>query len=103
MFTSENTDFIPSPHQYFSGPSLSSCEINKERVLQKLLKLDNSKSPGPDGIHPCVLKECALQIAEPLSFIFQKSIGSGILPIDWKLASITPIHKKGKCNTSANY
>ena len=31
----------------------------------------------------------------PLSIIFKLSYNTGILPADWKIANIVPVHKKG--------
>uniref|UniRef100_A0A8B9I9X6 Reverse transcriptase domain-containing protein n=1 Tax=Anser brachyrhynchus TaxID=132585 RepID=A0A8B9I9X6_9AVES len=58
---------------------------------------------GPDGIHPRVLKELADVIAGPLSIIFQRSWESGEVPLDWKLANVVPIFKKGKKEDPSNY
>ncbi|GAB0205527.1 mitochondrial enolase superfamily member 1 [Grus japonensis] len=67
-----------------------------EIVQDLLLHLDAYKSMGPDGIHPRVLRELADVIARPLSIIFQQSWESGEIPVDWKLANVVPIFKKGK-------
>jgi len=58
---------------------------------------------GPDGIHPRVHKELADAIAGPLSIIFQQSCESGEVPVDWKLANVVPIFKKGKKIDRGNY
>ena len=50
---------------------------------------------GPDEIHPRVLRELAEEIAEPLSIIYQRSLLTGEVPEDWRLANVTPIYKKG--------
>ena len=52
-------------------------DLSKEAVEEKLMKLASDKSPGPDGIHPMVLKECASAVSEPLSLIFRKSYDTG--------------------------
>jgi len=49
---------------------LSSVEIDETEVLDVLRRLQIDKSPGPDGIHPRVLKECATEMAYPLTFLF---------------------------------
>jgi len=50
---------------------------------------------GPDEIHLCVLRELAEVIAKPLSIIYQCSLLTGEVPEDCRLASVTPIYKKG--------
>ena len=44
-------------------------DLSSVVVLQKLRNLKADKSPGPDGIHPMLLKSCAEAVAEPLSLI----------------------------------
>ena len=75
----------------------------KDEVRKRLQKLNEGKSPGPDGLHPLLLKECAASIAEPLAIIFSKSYESGLLPTDWKMAQVIPIFKKDSKNDKANY
>ena len=67
-------------------------------------KLDELDSPGPDNIHPRVLKEVLSVVSEPLYLIFKKSIELGKIPSKWKLASLTPIYKgKGRKSLPENY
>ncbi|KFP05358.1 hypothetical protein N300_10872, partial [Calypte anna] len=58
---------------------------------------------GPDGIHPRVMRELAEELAKPLSIIYQQSWLTGDIPDDWKLANVTPIHKKGRKEDPGNY
>ena len=51
--------------------------FGETEVMEKLQKLKTDKSPGPDDIHPLLLKECASVLAEPLSLIFQQSFDTG--------------------------
>ena len=74
-----------------------------EQVREKLLKLQENKSPGPDGLHPLVMKQCASELAVPLCAIFQESYDHGQLPPDWKLANISAIFKKGNKQDPGNY
>ena len=65
--------------------------------------MDCHKSMGPDEIHPRVLRELVEVIAEPLSIIYQHSLLMGEVPEDWRLASVTPIYKKGCREDPGNY
>ena len=47
-----------------------------------------TKSPGPDNIHPHLLKHCADLLAFPLTGIFQKSFQDSCLPNDWRTATV---------------
>ena len=73
-------------------PQLSSIHVTEEVVLKKLGYLDPSKSPGPDDIHPRVLKEIASAIAPAL---YSNILTSHDIPEDWRTAIITAIFKKG--------
>ena len=72
-------------------------------IEKKLKKLKITKSAGPDGFHPRVLSELSPSITLPLSIICTKSYVEGRLPVEWKKAHITPIHKKGSKVTPGNY
>ena len=78
-------------------------EIDHKSVWKKLLKLKTTKSAGPDGIHPRVLKETAETIAPTLAAIYNKSLSESHIPAAWKEGLITPIHKKGNKTQPSNY
>ncbi|RMB91352.1 hypothetical protein DUI87_32143 [Hirundo rustica rustica] len=78
--------------------------IIQEVAVRELLKcLDTHKSTGPDRIHPRVMMELADELVKLLSTIYQQSWLTGEVPGDWKLASVTPIHKKGAKEDPGNY
>ena len=61
------------------------------------------KETGLDKI-PCKLLKIAADIVAPsLTSIFNQSISVGIFPIDWKLARVSPVFKKGKKSDLNNY
>jgi len=58
---------------------------------------------GLDGIHPKALRELAEEVAKPLSIIYQQSWLTGEVPDDCRIASVTPIYKKGWTEDPGNY
>ncbi|KAK4826087.1 hypothetical protein QYF61_005046 [Mycteria americana] len=74
-----------------------------EMVSHLLHHLDTHKSMGPDGIDPRVLRELAEVLTKPLSILYQQSWLTGEVPIDWRLANVTPIYKKGQKEDPGNY
>ena len=39
----------------------------------------------------------------PLSFLYNKSLDVGLVPIAWKRSNVTPIHKGGLTDDPGNY
>ena len=77
--------------------------IHDKIVLDLLRKLDAYKSMGPDGLHPRVLRDLADVAAKPLSIIFLQFWLTRDVPMDWKLANVMPIFKKGQKNDPGSY
>jgi len=94
MYTLDDQQSMPDKPNLNVTQYLSNIEFVKTEVLNLLQKLQTEKSPGPDRIHPCVLKECALELAGPLTTLFQASMMEGELPEEWKEAVVTPVFKK---------
>ena len=78
-------------------------KVAVDGVLKLLEELNTQKAPGPDGLTPKILKECAKNVAPLLQQIFQRSLDTGDLPDDWKQANVSPIFKKGNRSDPANY
>ena len=72
-------------------------------VYEILVNLDPSKATGPDGISNRLLKEAAVPISEPLADLFNHSLHIGQFPDIWKIANVTPIHKKNDAMLCTNY
>ena len=72
-------------------------------VKEHLISLNEFKSPGPDELHPRVIKELAEELSGPLSIIFAESWKTGEVPDDWRRANVVPIFKKGKKEEPGNY
>ena len=92
--TLDATPTEPSPDMSF---------ITLENITRKLNHLNSNKSPGLDGIHPRLLKECALELAPWLYNLFRHSWFSGHIPKIWKDSVISPIYKGGDRLQPCNY
>ena len=105
VFTTEDTSEIPVPPaaQFDNNSFLNSIIITESEVSNCIDKLKTNKSPGPDTISPRVLKEAKNEFTKPLTTFFNKSLQSGIIPEEWKLANVTPIFKKGNKSQASNY
>ena len=77
--------------------------ITHEWVLKALMKTNITKSCGPDELHHRMLKELAVELAAPLTQLFNQSLFLGEVPEEWKMANVSPTFKKGSRKVAANY
>ena len=70
-------------------------EIDEETVLQHLTNLNVRKATGADGISAKLLRMAAPGIATSLTKLFNYTLKIGQIPRDWKVAHVSPVHKKG--------
>ena len=78
-------------------------QISESGIQTLLQNLDANKAPGPDGVHPLVLKHCSSELAPNLKVAFVQSLNTGNIPLDWLLANVTPMYKKGSKDLPVNY
>ncbi|CAJ0943700.1 unnamed protein product [Ranitomeya imitator] len=102
VFTVENEMLGEIPRNN-ENPILMVTNLTQEEVRNQLNKIKIDKSPGPDGIHPRVLRELSNVIDKPLFLIFRDSIATGSVPQDWRIANVVPIFKKGSKSEPGNY
>ena len=84
-------------------PSMRNIIIESKGVEKLLSNLKTSKAVGPDIIPNIVLKTCASELSVGLGSIFQYSLDTGTLPMDWRDANISPVFKKGDRHQAENY
>ena len=96
VFVREGDEPPPSVDFGFTGELLEDVIFDSDVVFGLLSRLKESSAPGPCGVHPKVLNECAANWATPLYYIYRKSLDEGQIPEVWKTAFVTPIYKKGK-------
>ena len=76
------------------------CEPEVQQILNQMKK---KQSRGVDEISSQLLKVIGKEICKSLTLIINQMIETGIYPENFKIAKITPIHKKGDKNVISNY
>ena len=104
VFIKEDLTTLPSmENSHHDVVDMPEDPITSQEVSRKLRALRTTGAPGPDAIHPRVLQELAPQIVVPLTDIFNKSLSTSCLPMQWRQATVVPIHKKGDRERADNY
>lgn len=110
FFSLSYSDNVHEPdHDYFSylsncpQTSLVSIDIRSDMVREKVNRLKDDFSPGPDGLPAIFLKKCVNVLCQPLTTLFRLSLYQAVFPKLWKDSFIFPIHKKGSKNDISNY
>ena len=106
VFTAEDAGNIPSPELKSSvNISIKTPDlfIDESEMSQALKDLKPDKSPGPDYMHPTILKNLAKELAYPLTILFNRTLDEGKIPKAWKKAEVRPIFKKGCKSSPGNY
>ena len=98
-----NSSELPDDSMPMIANSISSIQFLERDLLNLVRLLDPSKSHGFDGISIRMIKICDASIIKPLLIIFKNSLNTGIFPHHWKMANVTPIHKKGEKTEVSNY
>ena len=82
---------------------MSDISISLEGIYNLLLNTNSHKACGPDQINGRVLKETAYIISPFLKVLFQSSLDSGVILVDWHSANITPLFNQGNRQLPSNY
>ena len=77
--------------------------IPKPDVEREILNLDVSKASQDSDVPTTIIKMYADIFAEVLYNVFNRSLEVGEFPSGMKLASVTPVHKKGSRYDKGNY
>lgn len=105
-FASVYNDAQPDPNQLIKSfkvkhsDSFTGLEFSREQVLKKLESLVETKGPGSDEIPPLFIKICADVLVDPLVYIYNRSIATGLFSSQWKIAKVVPIPKGGESKLS---
>lgn len=94
---------IPDYACNFVQSTIPDITISCSGVHNLILKLDVTKSSGPDGIPNTFLRRYSEWCARYLTVIFNKSFASATVPILWKTANVVPLFKSGNKQLIPNY
>ena len=82
--------------------SIATFEVTSNRVRNVILSLNNSSS-GHDELPPFVAKFCIEEFIEPLTYMINESLRTGICSSKLKIARVVPIFKSGDPSLLTNY
>ena len=71
-----------------------SLDISRDSILSMINELNVNKAYGADEISVQMIKLCGNSLCLPLHIIFNNIIDKGVFPNTWKMANVTPVHKK---------
>ena len=86
-------NFISSKQERYNDPFLL-------EELKNCIRLLNSSTPGPDGVHNLLLSHLPQVSLELLLEIFNDLWDNGKFPDSWREAAVIPIPKPGKDHTN---
>ena len=74
----DSVDSVVSPKR--------SWRIKLSKIRHVLCGLDVTKAVKPDGVSPCLLKNCYSELCHPLFLLFRCLSSEAIIPASWKVA-----------------
>jgi hypothetical protein len=81
----------------------STIPVTPLEISNSIKQLQDKKSGDMNGISSFLLKNVVQSIAQPLSHVFSRSISTGVVPTQLKIAKIVPIFKAGDPEDVDNY
>ena len=84
--------------------SLVVIDSQERTVKSKILNLKTNEATGPDEVAPRLLRLLLGETAAPpLTSLITSSFKTGVVPLQWKTAKLTTIHKKDDATDRGNY
>ena len=91
------------PEVEFRETEINEIIISIEEVKTIIKNLNPNKATGPDAIHNKLLIAAVDVISPHLARFFNRCLAECNFPSLWKLANVTPVHKKGNKDECTNY
>ena len=76
--------------------------ITNEQAYKALIGISTTKARGADDISAKFIKSVAGQSAPSVAYLFNESFRLGSFPPAWKLARVSPLHKRGDSSNIDN-
>ena len=96
-------DSILPPFRFLTTQRIENMHFVDNEILSLIRNLNPNKAMGPDGISSHMLILCDASLVLPLKLIYRNILDTSIFPDQWKLANVTPIHKKDDKQLVKNY
>ena len=97
------TNSVLPAFTYKTDKRINQIQLSTNDIVSLICKLNPNKATGSDDISAQMLLLCGDTVALPLKIIFCNILDTGIYPNAWKLANVTPIHKKEDKQLIKNY
>ena len=88
--------------RYCPEEQTSTLHVTSDTVKKAIFVMNVDTSGSPDDIHPRVLKEL-VDMSNPIALLLNRTMDEGVIPYDWKKATVSPIYKKGSRSYASNY
>lgn len=101
---------VPKPNlafdYYLDKPQASSFFLsptNSTEIENLIMSLSSTKACGPFSISTSLLKTLKSVLSVPLQLLFNCSFSTGMVPDQFQLARVVPIHKEGSSCLVSNF
>lgn len=102
-FASDVVPVYPGTFPRYGFFQMDPLVFDYDGIIKLIDDLKPSSSCGVDNITPKFLKRTKNYISIFLCKIFQQSVNLGVLPDDWKIGKVIPLHKSGSKHNPSNY
>uniref|UniRef100_A0A3B3H7K8 Reverse transcriptase domain-containing protein n=1 Tax=Oryzias latipes TaxID=8090 RepID=A0A3B3H7K8_ORYLA len=99
----EDSNTAPPSTKLTIPPGEEPFSVTPAEVRRTLQRINPHKAAGPDNIPGRVLKDCAHQLTEVLTDIFNTSLMQAVVPTCLKTATIIPIPKSSTVTSLNDY
>ncbi len=77
--------------------------LSSDSMRRSLSRINARKAPGPDNIPGRVLRDCAVELTDVFTDIFNISLSQAVVPTCFKATTIIPVPKKSSPSCFNDY